>query len=260
MNQLIAIQSAAIGTDAIPTCNARDLHAFLQVQTQFKDWIARRIEEYEFEEGKDFCSILSESTGGRPAKEYALSLDMAKELSMVERTEKGKQARQYFIECERQAKTGGQAKIAKPSQQITEAAKVFKANFSIMRLIGCDKNAAAISANQATQKTIGINLLALNDKTHLEAANQDSAHYIPTKIGEHIGGLSAQAVNKRLAEAGLQERIAGEWEATPAGKPHSRRVDTAMRHSDGRPVSQLLWALSVIPLIQPEHNQRSNQA
>jgi len=250
MNQLITIQSAAIGTDAIPTCSARDLHEFLQVQTQFKDWIARRIEEYEFEESRDFCcSNLSgkkEGSGGHNRKDYHLSLDMAKELSMVERTEKGKQARQYFIECERLAKTGGQAKIAKPSQQITEAAKVFKANFSIMRLIGCDKNAAAISANQATQKTIGINF----DKTHLTAANQDSAHYIPTKIGEHLGGLSAQAVNKRLTEAGLQERIAGEWEATPAGKPHSRRVDTAMRHSDGRPVSQLLWALSVLPFIQ----------
>lgn len=86
----------------IQAVNARELHAFLQVQTTFKDWIARRISEYGFLEGVDFCSILSESTGGRPAKEYAITLDMAKELSMVERNEQGKQARKYFIECERQ--------------------------------------------------------------------------------------------------------------------------------------------------------------
>lgn len=66
--------------------------------------MARRIADYGFEDGKDFCSFLSESSGGRPSKEYHLSLDMAKELSMVERNEKGKQARQYFIVCERRAK------------------------------------------------------------------------------------------------------------------------------------------------------------
>jgi len=84
--------------------NARDLHSFLEVGTAFKDWIARRIEDFGFLEGQDFSSFLSESTGGRPSKDYLLSLDMAKELSMVERTDKGKQARQYFIACERQLK------------------------------------------------------------------------------------------------------------------------------------------------------------
>lgn len=93
-----------IGGRKIKTVNARELHAFLDVKTAFKDWIARRVEEYGFVEDKDFCSFLSESQGGRPAKEYAITIDMAKELSMVERNERGKQARQYFIECERRAK------------------------------------------------------------------------------------------------------------------------------------------------------------
>ena len=63
---------------------------FLGVQTAFRDWISRRIEEYGFVDDKDFCSFLSESQGGRPAKEYAITIDMAKELAMVERTEKGR--------------------------------------------------------------------------------------------------------------------------------------------------------------------------
>ena len=91
------------------TVDARELHSFLEVGTAFKDWIVRRIDTYDFREGQDFCSFLRESIGGRPAREYALSLAMGKELAMVERGEKGKQARAYFLECERRAKAAGQA-------------------------------------------------------------------------------------------------------------------------------------------------------
>lgn len=93
-----------IGSDTVPAVDARELHAFLEVGTAFKDWIARRIETYGFKDGEDFCSFLSESAGGRPSREFAVSLGMAKELAMVERGEKGRQARAYFLECERRAK------------------------------------------------------------------------------------------------------------------------------------------------------------
>jgi len=98
--------------NGVATVNARDLHAFLEVGTSFKDWVTRRIADYGFIEGVDFSSFLSESSGGRPAKDYHLSLDMAKELSMVERNEKGKQARQYFLACERKAKSTATDPIA----------------------------------------------------------------------------------------------------------------------------------------------------
>lgn len=104
MKELIPIQLASIENQTVNTVSARDLHAFLEVGTAFKDWIVRRIEEYGFIDGQDFCSFLSESSGGRPAREYAITLGMAKELAMVERNDKGKQARQYFIECERIAR------------------------------------------------------------------------------------------------------------------------------------------------------------
>lgn len=107
-NELIPITAASIGGDQQQGVNARDLHAFLEVKTAFKDWIARRIEDFDFKEDSDFCSFLSESSGGRPSKEYVLTLNMAKELSMVERNEKGKQARQYFIQCEKQLKVAQQ--------------------------------------------------------------------------------------------------------------------------------------------------------
>ena len=102
MNELIPLHSQTINSEMVQTVSARELHEFLEVQTAFKDWIARRIADYDFDDGIDFCSILSESSGGRPSREYYITLDMAKELAMVERNEKGKQARKYFIECEKQ--------------------------------------------------------------------------------------------------------------------------------------------------------------
>ena len=87
--------------------SARELHQFLEVKSHFKDWIKRRIDDYGFIENQDFeVSLIFEQNtkGGRPTKEYILSMDMAKELSMLERSDKGKQARIYFIECEKRLK------------------------------------------------------------------------------------------------------------------------------------------------------------
>ncbi|WNO28394.1 antirepressor [Corynebacterium phage PSonyx] len=81
----------------------RDLHQFLEVKTPYDKWMPRMV-EYGFVAGQDFSTKMSESTGGRPSQDHIISLDMAKEISMIQRTDKGKKARQYFIECERQAK------------------------------------------------------------------------------------------------------------------------------------------------------------
>ena len=83
-----------------PVVSARELHELLEVKTAYKDWFPRMC-EYGFTEGQDFCSFLSESTGGRPAQDAAVSLDMAKEICMLQRTDKGKQIRQYFIQLEK---------------------------------------------------------------------------------------------------------------------------------------------------------------
>lgn len=82
-----------------PTVLGRDLHEALEVQTAYKDWFPRMC-EYGFEEGKDFSSILSKSTGGRPQQNHQLTISMAKELCMLQRTQKGKECREYFIKVE----------------------------------------------------------------------------------------------------------------------------------------------------------------
>lgn len=100
---LIPVGQRQIGDDLVQTVNARELHAFMEVGKVFAAWIQERIEQFGFVENQDFI-VISETgknpKGGRPSKEYFLTLDMAKELSMLERNAKGKQARQYFIQCE----------------------------------------------------------------------------------------------------------------------------------------------------------------
>lgn len=84
----------------------RDLHGFLEVKKDFTNW-AKAMFEYGFIDGQDYVEVYAQTgenpSGGRPARNWAISLDMAKELSMIQRTDKGKQARQYFIEVEKRA-------------------------------------------------------------------------------------------------------------------------------------------------------------
>lgn len=104
MNPLIAITEQAVGDGLVPTVDARELHAFLEVGKDFHTWLKDRIAQYDFVENQDFGIFPNsgENTGrGRPAKNVILSLDMAKELAMVERNWRGRQARKYFIECEK---------------------------------------------------------------------------------------------------------------------------------------------------------------
>lgn len=105
MPNLIPLSTQQLGQQDIQTVNARDLHTFLQVKARFNDWIVRRIDAYGFVQDIDFvCYSDLSNTNQTQQNDYHLSLDMAKELSMVERTAKGKEARQYFLECERAVK------------------------------------------------------------------------------------------------------------------------------------------------------------
>ena len=109
MNELIEVTQEKVGKEKIKTVNARDLHSFLGAKKDFSDWIKDRISKYSFTENQDYVigsPVLGNQRGkggDRRSIDYHISLNMAKELSMVERTAKGKQARLYFIECEKVA-------------------------------------------------------------------------------------------------------------------------------------------------------------
>lgn len=102
----IPFTEATIDGQSERAVDARELHQFLEVGKVFAAWIAERIQAYGFVENEDFVVCFpnseSEGRGGQNRKDYALSMDMAKELAMVERNERGRLARRYFIECEKE--------------------------------------------------------------------------------------------------------------------------------------------------------------
>lgn len=113
----IPVITGKLAGQSVPLVDARLLHAALESSQDFSTWIKRRIQKYGFEVDVDY--LLHRMVGqaptagptfppnggkvfGRPAEDYFLTLDMAKELAMVERTPRGRQARRYFIACEQQ--------------------------------------------------------------------------------------------------------------------------------------------------------------
>ncbi|MGL5965644.1 MAG: antA/AntB antirepressor family protein [Kluyvera sp.] len=104
--QIIPVFNGTISNESTLLVNARDLHSFLVVGKRFASWITERITEYGFVENQDYILVsqnreIKGRGGDRRSKDYHLTLDTAKELAMVERNEKGREIRRYFIECEK---------------------------------------------------------------------------------------------------------------------------------------------------------------
>ena len=132
MNELIKINYESDR----PTVLARDLHEFLEVETPFNKWFSRMC-EYGFTDGADFQTFLSESTGGRPATDAQLTIDMAKEICMLQRNEKGKQARQYFLQLEREwnSPEAVMSRALRMAEERLERFKAINANLSVQNAI-----------------------------------------------------------------------------------------------------------------------------
>jgi phage anti-repressor protein len=96
MNAIIEVKKNGV--------SALSLYKSLEVKTPFSMWIGRKITDYGFKENVDFVTFLLESGGGRPLTDYILTVDMAKELAIVEKTEKGRLIRKYLIEVENKYK------------------------------------------------------------------------------------------------------------------------------------------------------------
>ena len=184
MNNLIEIQ---INENQEQTISGRELHMFLEVETKYNDWFQRML-QYGFEEGKDFYSKMSESTGGRPSTDHIMKLDMAKELCMLTRNEKGKQARTYFIEVERDWNS--------PGKVMARA------------LLIANKQIDTLKLENTVQRQVIAEFKPIKEYVDTILSSEDTVTI--TQIAADYG-LSAKALNKILNEQGLIRKVGGQW-------------------------------------------------
>lgn len=238
-----------------PTVSARELHNFLEVKTAFKDWFPR-MTEYGFQEGEDFCSFLSESTGGRPAQDAQLTIDMAKELCMIQRNEKGKEARQYFLDIEKQWNS--------PDLVMARALKM--ANTTILSLRS--ENTHLFTENSQQKQIIA----ELQPKASYYDKVLSSPDPIPTSVISKDYGKSATWLNKLLHTFGVQYKLDGVWllyqkyaeQGYTKSSTYSYSDKLGMTHSNlhtywtqkGRLfIYDLLKEHDILPLMERENQQ-----
>ena len=123
-----------------------DLHKALGISTRYNDWFPRMC-EYGFIEGRDFYSILSESSGGRPSREHKLTIEMAKEICMIQRTEIGKRCREYFLEVER--RYNERVTLLTPEEILYEQARIMLEHSR--RLSAVEDKVSQLEATLATR-------------------------------------------------------------------------------------------------------------
>lgn len=172
--------------------SARELHEFLGVQSKFADWIKNRIEKFDFIENQDYTTFSKNLESGGKQIEYALTIDMAKELSMVENNDKGREARRYFIQKEKEA-----LKITLPSKKEL-AQMVIRAEEEIERLS---------AVNQLQQKELTESAPKVE---YFDQVLQSKNTYTTTQIAKELG-LSAKSLNDKLYVMGIQFKQSGQW-------------------------------------------------
>ena len=244
MQTLLAIREQAFGTETVQAINARDLHSFLESKQHYSDWLKNRIEKYKFVRDVDYLLhkiMIQHESGAKNTTECFISLDVAKELSMVESNEKGRQARRYFIDCEKKFKSA-----TKPTPSVLDVSTEM---LGLAKLFGLDGNQAILAADKATLKTIGVSPLKLLEMPLIA----EGRILTPTQIGSLLGGLNPRRVNTQLVLEGYQyKNDAGIWAITEKGKPYAVLLDVGKARSDGTPIQQVKWKESIINNLDKE--------
>lgn len=207
--------------------SARELHEFLEVKSRFNDWISNRIKKYDFEENIDYIMLTKNLVTNNiknpisECTEYIITTDMAKELSMVENNDKGRQARKYFIECEK--------KLKNVSQLLTEEQKLQLAVMNSNTVEECRVASASLDrfrrqeiAEQQKQLKLQASKVEYHDKVL-----SDEGLLTATLIAKSFG-MSARRLNEILKKENVQYKQSNCWlpYASYDGKGYCRIVHT----------------------------------
>ena len=221
MNELISLHSQTIDGNAVETVNARELHAFLESKQDFSTWIKNRIEKYDFVENQDFIMLhkkMEREIGGTVRIEYYITLDMAKEVAMIENNEKGRGVRQYFITCEKLAK---QASAASLSDQL-KVAQIGLLN----RVLDEFGDKISPQARETLLLVGSEKFLGINTGYRPPVAQQT---YSASEIGERLG-ISGNKVGRLTKAHNLKTEEYGIWVLDQSA--HSSKQVTSFRYFD----------------------------
>lgn len=206
-----------------PTVSARDLHAGLEIKSNFTTWFDRMC-EYGFTEldyKKCFPNLESGCNGGQNMIDYQISVDMAKQICMIQRSEKGRQYRQYFLDLEKAWNT--------PEQVFARALKM--ADQTIAKL----KDSVKSLSTEVNMKNQIIGELKPKADYYDEILNNPGLVTI-TQIAKDYG-MSGKRMNEVLHDLGIQYKQSDQWllysKYHGMGYTHSKTVDIV--RSDGRP-------------------------
>lgn len=225
MNNLISVQ---VNENQEQTISGRELHMFLGVETKYNDWLQRML-QYGFEEGQDFNLLKKEQVqieGKREVRrditDHIMKLDMAKELCMLIRNEKGKQARQYFIEVERDWNS--------PEKVMARA------------LLIANKEIDTLKLENTVQRQVIAEFKPIKEYVDTILSSEDTVTI--TQIAADYG-LSAKALNKILNEQGLIRKVGGQWVLYSShmqkGYTRSETIDVARADGSVKVVMNTKW-------------------
>lgn len=199
MNELIKIKEG----NGQHLVSARELYGFLELSKRFSVWMKQYIKpdnKYGFEEGVDFTSVLTGTVvnngANRELQDYAITTDMAKEISMLTGTEKGKEARKYFIACEKKLKESFTKRLPQTYKE------------ALLQLVEqVERNEKLELENKQKDQVIG-ELKPKADYTDVILKSVDALTI--TQIAKDYG-LSGQTMNKTLHDLGVQYKQSGQW-------------------------------------------------
>lgn len=208
MNELLKIN---VNDNQEQTISGRELHGFLDIETPYSKWFERMC-EYGFEENKDFWTKMSESTGGRPSTDHIMKLDMAKEICMLARNEKGRIARKYFIEIENDWNS--------PEKVIARG------------LMFAERQLHAAHLQIAMQNQIIAEFKPIKEYVDTILSCEDAV--TTTQVAADYG-ISATALNKILNQQGIIRKVGGQWILYNAhmGKGYTKSETINVERNDG---------------------------
>lgn len=208
--------------DVQQTIDGRDIHAALEIGRHYSTWVQDQIGFHKFRINvnyiKDVPEIVENPQGGRPSTEYFFTIEAAKHIALTSRTEKGRLYRQALIDMEKQVSSGTLI-IQNPNllrTPMAEAIGIVKGWKELAHEFHAPEYLALIEASKQV-KLLGIDTTPLlQASTAMDNIPDNQEMLEPTELAKRLGFSSGRAMNKMLAEMGLQARINGEWVPTDA--------------------------------------------